>query len=214
MKWEEKLEILSYIALDLQLIHSYDIIHCDLHSGNIFQNDLHNAYIGDLGIAISVNKTLDKESGVIPGALPYVAPEVLQGKQFTKASDIYSFGMSMWEISSGNLVFYDYKDNDSSLQMEICLKELRPKILKGTATCYAELLKKCWDKDPNNRPSAIEIHETILKWKNNMENLTEFLKSDKEMVIENNDFNIIEDTVVRFILATSLIILTNSHLNT
>ncbi|RIB04654.1 hypothetical protein C2G38_2221782 [Gigaspora rosea] len=102
----------------------------------------------------------------------------------------------MWEISSGNPVFSDYKDDDSSLKIEICLKELRPNILKGTATCYAELLNKCWDKNPINRPSAIEIHKTILKWKNNIENLTEFLKSDKEMVIENNDFNIIEDSMI------------------
>ncbi|CAG8675786.1 15870_t:CDS:1, partial [Dentiscutata heterogama] len=46
---------------------------------------------------------------------------------------------------------------------------------------------ECWDKDPENRPSAIEIYETILKWKNSTEILSEFLKSDKEMVIENNN---------------------------
>ncbi|RIB19458.1 kinase-like domain-containing protein [Gigaspora rosea] len=161
-----------------------DIIHCDLHSGNIFQDNLHSVYIGDLGISISVNKTSDKVSKGIYGALPYISPEVLQGKPFTKASDIYSFGMIMWEISSGKLVFSDYKNNDSSLAIEICFKELRPNILKGTATCYANLLKKCWDEDPEKRPSALEIHEIISKWKNSTETLSEFLKSDKEMVIE------------------------------
>ncbi|RIB07933.1 kinase-like domain-containing protein [Gigaspora rosea] len=196
MKWEKKLELLSYIAFDLQLIHSYDIIHCDLHNGNIFQNDLHNAYIVDLGIAKSVNKTLDKESGGIYGALSYIAPEVILGKQLTKASDIYSFGMIMWEISSGNVVFSDYKDDDSNLAREICFNESRPNILKGTATCYVNLLKKCWDKDPEKRPSAIEIHEIILKWKNTPEILSEFLKSDKEMMIKNNDFNNIEDSMI------------------
>ncbi|RIB07213.1 kinase-like domain-containing protein, partial [Gigaspora rosea] len=110
----------------------------------------------------------------IYGVLPYIAPEVLQGKLFTKASDIYSFGMIMWENSSGNFVFSDYKNNDSNLAIEICFKELRPNILKGTAICYAELLKRCWDKNPNNRPSAIEVHETILKWKNSTEVLADF----------------------------------------
>ncbi|CAG8444924.1 2854_t:CDS:1, partial [Dentiscutata heterogama] len=43
---------------------------------------------------------------------------------------------------------------------------------------------KCWDKDPEKRPSAIEIHETILNWKGNPEILSEFLKSDKEMEIK------------------------------
>ncbi|RIB02382.1 hypothetical protein C2G38_2227973 [Gigaspora rosea] len=48
------------------------------------------------GLATSINKTLDKESGGIYGVLLYIAPEVLQGEPFTKATDIYSFGMIMW----------------------------------------------------------------------------------------------------------------------
>ncbi|KAF0549449.1 hypothetical protein F8M41_025184 [Gigaspora margarita] len=49
------------------------------------------------------------------------------------------------------------------------------------------LLNKCWDKDPEKRPSAIEIHETILKWKINPEILIEFLNSDHVLAIKNND---------------------------
>ncbi|RIB23965.1 kinase-like domain-containing protein [Gigaspora rosea] len=187
MKWEKKLELLSCIASDLRLIHSYNIIHCDLHSDNIFQNDIHNAYIGDLGFASSVNKTLSKKSGIY-GTLPYVAPEVLRGSSFTKASDIYSFGMIMWEISSGTIIFFEYEYDNSKLAMEICAG-LRPTILEGTAPCYAELLKRCWVEDPEKRPLASEIYETIINWKNNTEILYEFLKSDENIVIEDN-FNV------------------------
>ncbi|RIB25106.1 kinase-like domain-containing protein [Gigaspora rosea] len=190
IEWEKKLELISYIANDLHIIHSNNFIHSDLHSGNIFQNDLYNAYIGDLGLTTTNNKTLSKESGGVYGILPYIAPEVLQGKPFTKASDVYSLGMIMWEISSGSVAFSDYKNDDSSLAIEI-FKGLRPNILKGTATCFEELLRKCWDEDPSNRPSATEIHETILKWKNNTEIMNELLKSDKEIVIEINESNTI-----------------------
>ncbi|RIB27266.1 kinase-like domain-containing protein [Gigaspora rosea] len=115
MRWEKKLELISCIALDLQLIHLHNIIHRDLHSGNIFQNDLHNAYIGDLGFAIAINRTLEKEYNEIYGALPYIAPEILQRKPFTKASDIYSFGIIMWEISSGDIAFSKYEVYSSRL---------------------------------------------------------------------------------------------------
>ena len=70
MKQKNKLDILSYIASDLNLIHSNNITHGDLHSGNILQNDLYNAYIGDLGFAASINKTLNIELEGIYGALP------------------------------------------------------------------------------------------------------------------------------------------------
>ncbi|RIB27271.1 kinase-like domain-containing protein [Gigaspora rosea] len=210
MRWEKKLELISYIALDLQLIHSHNIIHRDLHSGNIFQDDLHNAYIGDLGFAIAINRTLEKESNEIYGALPYIAPEILQRKSFTKASDIYSFGIIMWEISSDDIAFSKYEGNEESLFIEIC-NGLRPNILKGTATCYAELLKKCWDKDPDKRPSALEIYETIKNWKNNTEILSEFIKSDNEMVIENNQSDVIIDN--NSVYSSKLISLINQKLN-
>ncbi|RIB10680.1 kinase-like domain-containing protein, partial [Gigaspora rosea] len=191
-------------------IHSNNIIHCDLHSGNILQDDLYNAYIGDLGFATSINKTLDKESGGIYGALPYIAPEILEGQKFTKSSDIYSFGMIMWEISSGNVAYFDYKDED--LILEIAIRDKRPAIIKGTAPCYVNLMKKCWDKVPEKRPSAIEIHETILKWKNSIKTLAEFLKSDKKMEIKPNALN---NTENRAIYTSEILkILANSHSNT
>ncbi|RIB11486.1 kinase-like domain-containing protein [Gigaspora rosea] len=202
MKWEKKLDLL---ALDLQLIHSYNIIHCDLHSGNIFQNDIYNAYIGDLGFATSINKTLDEKSGGIYGVLPYIAPEVLQGKPFTKATDIYSFGMIMWEISSGRVVTSEYENNDLNLAIEIC-EGLRPTILEGTTSCYVDLLKKCWNKDPEERPSALEIYETITNWKNDEEILASFSKSDKEMIkYFAFDFNVKDESVYgsKFINFTS-----------
>ena len=61
MKWEKKLNLLSCIISDLEAIHSQGYIHKDLHSGNVLQNDLNNAYIADLGLATSEkneNKTV------------------------------------------------------------------------------------------------------------------------------------------------------------
>ncbi|RIB24896.1 kinase-like domain-containing protein [Gigaspora rosea] len=204
MKWEKKLDLLSYIALDLQLIHSYNIIHCDLHSSNIFQNDIYNAYIGDLGFATSINKTLDKKSGGIYGVLPYIAPEVLQGKPFTKATDIYSFGIIMWEISSGRVVTSEYENNDLNLAIEIC-EGLRPTILEGTTSCYVDLLRRCWNKNPEERPSALEIYETITNWKNDEEILASFSKSDKEIKYFAFDFNVKDESAYgsKFINFTS-----------
>ncbi|CAG8778951.1 8820_t:CDS:1, partial [Ambispora leptoticha] len=93
MKWSEKLSLLSNIAFDLQLIHSHNIIHRDLHSGNILQNKLYSAYIGDLGIAISIDEESETKFKGVYGNLPYISPEVLQGKSYEKLSDIYSFGI-------------------------------------------------------------------------------------------------------------------------
>ncbi|UZO18077.1 uncharacterized protein OCT59_009398 [Rhizophagus irregularis] len=93
MDWGIKLQILYYMILGLKTIHDANVIHKDYHSGNIFidmKNDnLLLATTGDLGL--SKSSLNDDEDNEVYGIIPYVAPEVLQGQKYTKASDIYSF---------------------------------------------------------------------------------------------------------------------------
>src|SRR6185312_12788387 len=89
MDWKDKLNLLQCIASDLQIIHSYDLIHRDLHSGNMLLNSFKSAYIADLGLSITAN--IASKSDKIYGILPYIAPEVLNKQIYTKESDIYSF---------------------------------------------------------------------------------------------------------------------------
>ncbi|RIA99853.1 kinase-like domain-containing protein, partial [Gigaspora rosea] len=154
----EKLQLLSYIAFDLKIIHSHGIIHRDLHSGNILQNKLYNAYIGDLGLAEAVDKVLAKSNGIY-GVFPYIAPEVLRNRGNTPASDVYSFGIIMWEVSSGRLAFSD-KNHDFGFLTEVC-NGLRPTVAKDMPEYYVDLMKGCWDSDPEKRSMASEIYEVI-----------------------------------------------------
>ncbi|CAG8798537.1 1554_t:CDS:1, partial [Racocetra fulgida] len=72
-----------------------------LHSGNILLKEQYEAYI-ELGSSISVD---EKQDNNIYGVLPYLAPEVLKGEQFTQAADIYSFGIIMIELLTGQRPF-------------------------------------------------------------------------------------------------------------
>src|SRR5260363_266173 len=159
MEWKDKLNLLQCIASDLQIIHSHDLIHCDLHSVNILQSDLKSAYIADLGLSITANIALKSKSDRICGILPYIAPEVLHNQRYTKASDIYSLGIIMWEILYGKPVPFELNSKlQSKLQFQIRVCDgLRPHIYENTAKCYADLIKKCWNTEPKERPTAIEI---------------------------------------------------------
>ncbi|CAG8817522.1 6765_t:CDS:1, partial [Racocetra fulgida] len=100
----------------LSRIHLKKFIHRDLHSGNILLKEQYEAYITDLGLSISFD---EKQDGHIYGVLPYLAPEVLEGEQFTQAADIYSFGIIMIEISTGQRPFDGY-NFDAKLAIKIC----------------------------------------------------------------------------------------------
>ncbi|RIA95214.1 kinase-like domain-containing protein [Glomus cerebriforme] len=102
------------------------------------------------------------EDKTLYGVLPFVAPEVLRGGEFTKAADIYGFGMLMSEIISGEVPFID-RDYDLHLAFDIC-EGKRPLIPEYAPEPYADLMKRCWDPDPTNRPTAYELLEKSNAW--------------------------------------------------
>ncbi|RIB27546.1 kinase-like domain-containing protein [Gigaspora rosea] len=174
MKWKDKLNLLFSITSDLKAIHSQKIIHRDLHSDNILQDNLYSAYIADLGLSIPYLKQKDYE---VYGVLPYIDPEVLLGKPYTTASDIYSFGIIMWEILYGRTVSCNSKLDDKDIQLQICYNDLRPPVNKEAPQCYVDLMKLCWYKESGNRPTAEELCKTFRKWQSDEQILTELHKS-------------------------------------
>src|ERR1043165_2498560 len=102
-------------------MHQQKLVHCDFHHGNILHEGLILS-ISDLGLCKPVENFQSSKKDDIYGVLPFVAPEVLRGKPYNAASDIYSFSMIMWEFTSGVLPFDD-KKHDLYLALDICKGE-------------------------------------------------------------------------------------------
>ncbi|GBB92334.1 hypothetical protein RclHR1_00020037 [Rhizophagus clarus] len=159
LTWKEKIRIIYEITSALYFIHKEKVIHRDLHSGNILYSQFNDSWcISDLGFC----GPADKSSKSIYGNLPYIAPEVINGKGYTFASDIYSIAILMWEISSGYPPFINYKHDDYNLAMDI-INGIRPEIVTEIPLEYKSLMEQCWDADPSKRPDIIELDEQIQK---------------------------------------------------
>jgi serine/threonine protein kinase len=162
LKWQDKLQLLEKIILGLEVIHGSNLAHGDLHDGNILMSDNHNeVFIIDLGLCKPIQDS-DIEVNENYGVLPYMAPELLRNNPYTPASDIYSFSIIMWEFTSGVPPF-KHKAHDLQLSLSICEGE-RPKIIKNTPKCYRDLMEECWDSNPSNRPTIIELKNKISEW--------------------------------------------------
>src|SRR5439155_4368166 len=152
---KDRMIIFGSLCYSLNDIHEKDLIHCDLHSGNILiQGGV--CYITDLGLCGPVD---EKSSGKIYGIVSYIAPELLKGTsnaKNTKESDVYSVGMLMWEIFAGHPPFDD-REHNCRLIFDICEKGLRPPILPEMPEDYAQMMQKCWDVDPSKRPTIREL---------------------------------------------------------
>jgi len=117
--------------------------------------------IGDLGLSVLQSETNDIKD--IVGVMPYLAPELLSGRgSYSQATDVYAFGIIMWEISSHEKPFHDIV-HDKYLALRIS-KGLRPEITEDTPQFYCDLMQKCWHSDPTQRPTAQEIYDLTKVW--------------------------------------------------
>ncbi|GBC20839.1 kinase-like domain-containing protein [Rhizophagus irregularis DAOM 181602=DAOM 197198] len=145
------------IAIGLSSIHKEGLIHHDFHCGNILSDFDSNAFITDLGLSQPANvKSSQNNNKKIYGVLPYVAPEVLRGKEYTQQSDIYGFGIIAYKICTGLPPYY-YIAHDEFLAMKIC-KGLRPKSNYKIPQLIFDIINQCWDADPLKRPNAGELN--------------------------------------------------------
>ncbi|CAB4441499.1 unnamed protein product [Rhizophagus irregularis] len=156
-----KINNLMPIVSGLLDIHNAGKIHKDFHSGNILY-DVY-PYISDLGMCQPANneKQSVKEEGIY-GVLPYMAPEVLRGYQYSKASDIYSFGIMMNEYISEETPYNNIPHNHA---LAIKISENRP-----TAKELYQELYKLWDEiygddsdteDSDNKSQVNEYNDKI-----------------------------------------------------
>ncbi|RIB20318.1 kinase-like domain-containing protein [Gigaspora rosea] len=169
--WSEKLQILTDVSFALHNIHHAEYVHKDLHSGNILckTNNVRDtivSYISDLGLsnvhANLVERLNQKNNYSIYGVLPYISPEVLCGQEYTSASDIYSLGVIMSELSTNKPPFFNLPHNQA-LALKIC-DGLRPGFSKNTPECYIKLANQCMDMDPEKRPTAEELRDKFWNW--------------------------------------------------
>ena len=148
------------ITNGLLVIHNARKVHKDLHSGNILFQIY--PYISDLGMCQPANKEKSAKNEGVYGVLPYMAPEVLRGHQYTTAADIYSFGVIMNEYLSEETPHNDIS-HDYILAVKVC-KGLRPKISDDTPKLLVDWIVKCWDANVDNRPTAKELYQILKKW--------------------------------------------------
>lgn len=115
--------------------------------------------ISDFGTSRQWNEISTKMTFV--GTVAWMAPEVIRNEPCSEKVDIWSYGVVLWELLSGEI---PYKDVDSSAVMwGVGSNSLRLPIPANCPEGYGLLIKQCWAAKPRNRPSfkLIEMHLAI-----------------------------------------------------
>jgi serine/threonine protein kinase len=139
----------------LKHIHQYEIMHCDIKCRNILIDSMLQVKIADFGSARTINFL-----GKMQTTCTHRAPE-LEASPYTQKSDIFSLGIVMWEITNWvNIRQHLSPQADKKYMRDYYQSGQRPslsEIPKG----YATLISRCWDQDPQKRPTAEEAQKEL-----------------------------------------------------
>ena len=153
-------ELIYQLAKGIKYLHKYGIIHRDLKPDNIMlteASDKGNIKIMDFGLSKILGKKEKSTDGF--GTLTFVSPEVLIRKPYNKEVDIWSLGVILYLMLSGDLPFDDPDDDEQKIAKSIVYKEVEfPEEKFGKRSkAVIELIKGCLTKDPKNRLKIDEI---------------------------------------------------------
>ncbi|KHN02891.1 Serine/threonine-protein kinase CTR1 [Glycine soja] len=160
LDWRRRVHMALDIARGVNYLHHCNppIIHRDLKSSNLLVDKNWTVKVGDFGLSRLKHETfLTTKTG--RGTPQWMAPEVLRNEPSDEKSDVYGFGVILWEIVTEKIPW----DNLNSMQVigAVGFMNQRLEIPKNVDPRWASIIESCWHSDPACRPTFPELLERL-----------------------------------------------------
>ena len=204
----------SDVTASLSYIHRRRLVHLDVKPANIVVTDSDRCKLTDFGCSqrlpstsfdddgddtvLSAKRSAVQRSGSSPrrsgsptfnGTFAYRAPELLRGGAASPAADVYSLGVTLWQLRSrappyagrdwhavifAVVAYHDRPDTSPALRRRrSAARRLSPAVNHVHATTpdrrYRNVFRSCWDANPDARPSAVQLVRLFQTWRTELD---------------------------------------------
>uniref|UniRef100_A0A7S0VJ15 Protein kinase domain-containing protein n=1 Tax=Hemiselmis tepida TaxID=464990 RepID=A0A7S0VJ15_9CRYP len=138
------------------------ILHRDLKPGNLLLTQEGHLKVSDFGLSKIIDKSTKGEYVMtgVTGTLRYMAPEVMRSEVYNEKVDIYSYGMVLWYMCTGERPLLG-ANQKTFLNAALHREHLRPDLRPIKYKPMADLMEDCWAGNADDRPAASEIVERL-----------------------------------------------------
>ncbi|XP_042418565.1 serine/threonine-protein kinase STY46-like isoform X4 [Zingiber officinale] len=151
-----ELSMLLKISIDvckgMEYLHNNNIVHRDLKTANLLIDSNFVVKVADFGVA-----RIQNQGGVMTaetGTYRWMAPEVINHLPYDEKADVFSFGIVLWELTTSKIPY----ENMTPLQAALAVRQgHRPEIPETTHPRLSDLMRRCWEGIPTERPTFSEI---------------------------------------------------------
>eukprot|EP01025_Chloroclados_australasicus_P038580 TRINITY_DN39816_c0_g1_i1.p1 TRINITY_DN39816_c0_g1~~TRINITY_DN39816_c0_g1_i1.p1 ORF type:complete len:508 (-),score=57.89 TRINITY_DN39816_c0_g1_i1:700-2094(-) len=150
--YQDKITIACHIAKALDYMHP-SIIHRDIKPSNVLIKG-GVAKLADFGITAMPERSHISTTQT-RGTIQYAAPELYTEGRINHKADIYSLGVLLWELYSGQRPWD--REQEFRVIFRVGSNAERPIIPESCPENYRELIEKCWSQNPTDRPDAIDV---------------------------------------------------------
>ncbi|MDZ4278138.1 MAG: protein kinase, partial [Dehalococcoidia bacterium] len=159
---EDVLRIAGQVCQALEHAHGTGIVHRDVKPGNIWFGQDGTAKLGDLGLAVAIDRSRLTQEGMMVGTALYMSPEQALGGEITARADLYSFGCVLYETVAGRPPFFA-DDIVAVISQHLNTQPIAPSWHSPDCPPALEaLVLRLLEKDPTQRPaSAAEVKQAL-----------------------------------------------------
>jgi len=156
LDWKIRWEIGMDVGQGLSVLHAQGILHRDLKSLNVLLDGNLRAKLTDFGLSRVKTESAASTKHQAAGTVRWMAPELFKRTaKYTEGSDIYSYGMILWELASRKTPYEDAANEAVVIQwIQNGETEIIP---TDCPEVFGAVTKSCWAMEPTSRPKAAEV---------------------------------------------------------